>query len=143
MNHFMLAGQGYTQDPQWPARYGIHAMELLINGIYKLGGDRRRLEAMAFGGADVLAVTHSKLSVAHANVAFVREFLNTEKIPLVKSLLGGVQAMRVAMLSTTGAVTVELVSRGAVRRIIDTEERLLSTVHMRSRKYSDPQVTLF
>jgi len=143
MNHFMLPGEGYVRDPMWPARYGVHAMELLINAMFKLGGERSRFEAMAFGGADVLAITHGSLSVAQANVAFLREFLKTERIPLVKSLLAGSQPMRVSFLSTTGTVTVELVGSGAIPRIVSTETRLLSSVGQPPYKTPDRQVTIF
>jgi chemotaxis receptor (MCP) glutamine deamidase CheD len=143
MNHFMLPGEGYVQDPTCPARYGVHAIELLINAMFQLGADRSRFEAMAFGGADVLAVTQGSLSVAQANVAFVREFLKIERIPLVKGLLGGSQPMRVSFLSTTGAVTVERVGRGAVQRIVTTESRLFSAVGEQSRKIPARQVTIF
>ena len=52
MNHFLLPGTvGQTEGC---TRYGVHAMELLINDIMKLGGDRRRLKAKVFGGAQVM-----------------------------------------------------------------------------------------
>jgi chemotaxis protein CheD len=143
MNHFMLPGEGCVRDPMLPARYGIHAMELLINGIYRLGGDRRRLEAMAFGGANVLAFANRAGSVSQANIAFVRGFLHAEKIPLVKRLLGGVRPIRVSFLSTEGAVTVELVEGGRVKRVVAAEERLLSSVAQGAGRYPPRQVTIF
>lgn len=143
MNHFMLPGRGYAQDPMLPARYGIHAMELLINAIYRLGGDRRRLEAMAFGGANVLAVMHDKLSVAQANVNFVREFLQAERIPVLKSLLGGERPIRVSMFSASGEVGVELVNSHIVKHVVATERRLLTTVAQASQLNPRKQVTLF
>ena len=43
MNHFMLPARTLNEGAS--ARYGVHAMELLINEIMKRGGDRRRLRA--------------------------------------------------------------------------------------------------
>ena len=144
MNHFMLPGRSLQEDPTLPARYGIQAMELLINALHRLGADRRRLQAMAFGGADVLTVAHTAPSVAEANVAFVHEFLETERIPLVESLLGGTRAMRVAMQSTTGEVMVEFVRKEeGVKRLLQSEKRLFSYVDKRSRAFSPRQVTIF
>ncbi len=52
-------------------RCGIHAMELLINELIKLGGDRRRFVAKAFGGASMLHGVRM-LPVGDGNARFVR-----------------------------------------------------------------------
>src|ERR1700687_6239397 len=58
MNHFMLPDEGKLVGTHGNisagGRYGVHAMELLINQILKLGGRRDRLEAKGFGGGNVL-----------------------------------------------------------------------------------------
>ncbi|MGV8776346.1 chemoreceptor glutamine deamidase CheD, partial [Pseudomonas aeruginosa] len=55
MNHFMLPERGLGGDPASPsARYGSHAMELLINRMLALGASRERLQAKVFGGGSVL-----------------------------------------------------------------------------------------
>ena len=58
MNHFMLPDEGKLVGSHGNisagGRYGVHAMELLINQILKLGGRRDRLEAKVFGGGNVL-----------------------------------------------------------------------------------------
>lgn len=52
VNHFMLPFQ--ASDSAVCGRYGVHAMELLINEFARLGGDRRRLRAKVFGGSSVI-----------------------------------------------------------------------------------------
>src|SRR5580658_1868975 len=52
MNHFLLPYGGHNELAS--ARYGIHAMELLINDCMKVGADRAKLEAKVFGGGHVL-----------------------------------------------------------------------------------------
>jgi len=58
MNHFMLPDEGKLVGSHGNisagGRYGVHAMELLINQILKLGGKRERLEAKVFGGGNVM-----------------------------------------------------------------------------------------
>ena len=49
MNHFMLA-EGGDDLIGASARYGVYAMEILINHLLKLGARRSSLEAKVFGG---------------------------------------------------------------------------------------------
>jgi chemotaxis protein methyltransferase CheR len=106
MNHFLLPdGTGDRET----ASYGIHAMELLINEIMKLGGDRRQLQAKVFGGSQILQHTSSSTCVGTRNGNFVKEFLSVESIPIVGELLGGDTGMQVQFLSSNG--------RARVRRI--------------------------
>lgn len=86
MNHFMLPGDNGTAGSPVPrsARFGVHAMELLINQMLKLGADRRRLVAKVFGGGRVLR-GFASLDVGAANCEFVLGFLATETIPVVGS----------------------------------------------------------
>ncbi|HCE6098490.1 hypothetical protein ACEPU1_33790 [Pseudomonas aeruginosa] len=51
MNHFMLPD---AAPGDGSARYGAHAMELLINALLKAGALRQRLQAKVFGGGNVL-----------------------------------------------------------------------------------------
>ncbi len=96
MNHFLLANRRYARDIPVIAsdvgRYGIHAMELLINKMLRAGADRRKFMAKAFGGGNVLGTTAGRdnfLCVGSVNVRFVKEFLSNEGIPLVAADLGG------------------------------------------------------
>lgn len=54
MNHFLLPGTGSVTGGD-ATRYGVHLMELLINGLLKQGARRDRLEAKIFGGAKTIA----------------------------------------------------------------------------------------
>src|SRR5690349_15585026 len=51
MNHFLLPAG--AQGQQGSARYGVQAMEMLINACMQHGADRRCLEAKVFGGGYV------------------------------------------------------------------------------------------
>src|SRR3569832_2096706 len=54
MNHFMLPGEAASQSSTpWAvsARFGVYAMDVLINEMLHLGADRNCLVAKVFGGA--------------------------------------------------------------------------------------------
>jgi chemotaxis protein CheD len=87
MNHFLLPGSGGAMASGGDAtRYGVHLMELLINGLLKQGARRDRLEAKIFGGAKTIA---SFSNVGEQNAAFAMQFLKDEGIPVVGSSTGG------------------------------------------------------
>lgn len=96
MNHFLLSDQRHHKSGSLivsdAGRYGIHAMELVINGMLKLGASRRYLRAKAFGGGNVLFNSNDNTSffcAGEVNSRFIKEFLTNEQIPLVTSDLGG------------------------------------------------------
>ena len=119
MNHILLPRCRANDDSP---RCGVHAMELLINELMKIGGDRRRFLAKAFGGANVLPGI-TVLSVGDGNARFVREFLATERIPLVGERLGGTHAVHLYFRTDTGKATVQTVDGSRLPKII-SDERL-------------------
>lgn len=97
MNHFVLAegtelgGMGY--------RYGAQAMELLINGLIKMGARKNRLQAKLFGGAQLDPALGR---IGEANGRFALQFLTAEGIACVAQSLGGDRARRIRFAPTTG-----------------------------------------
>ena len=96
MNHFLLASRHYAKNESLchteAGKYGIHSMELLINGMMKLGARRENLKAKAFGGASMIVDRTRRdnfVCVGEVNSRFIVEFLKTDGIPLVASDLGG------------------------------------------------------
>lgn len=87
MNHFLLPGNAQSMASGGDAtRYGVHLMELLINGLLKKGARRDRLEAKVFGGAKTIATFSN---VGEQNAAFAMQFLRDEGIRVVGSSTGG------------------------------------------------------
>jgi chemotaxis protein CheD len=107
MNHILLPGRGDLDQFNAPARYGINAMELLINAIMGLGGVRSRLKAKVFGGAHLLAAISLENGTGHLNVEFVEQFLRTERIKLVARDTGGRRSRQIWFHSDTGEVLVK------------------------------------
>lgn len=105
MNHFMLPGDGDTGAAlaKPSARFGVYAMEVLINEMIHIGADRRRMVAKVFGGGRVLQGFDS-LDVGAKNSQFVLEFLATETIPVLAQDLLGSCARKVNFFPETGKV---------------------------------------
>ena len=118
MNHILVPGQLGACERS--TRRGVQAMELLINAMMKLGGDRRRFVAKAFGGANVLAGFQTP-TVGELNARFVREFLSTDKIPLLAERMGGTQAVWVTFHTLTGRACVHTVDGSQLPTILRDE----------------------
>lgn len=103
MNHFMLpGGEGKETDPTGLAgRYGVFAMEQLINELIKRGAKKSNLEAKIFGGGRVMANLMS-IDVGKRNAEFVKNFLRTEGIKVSSEDLLDVHPRRVAFFPKTG-----------------------------------------
>ena len=137
MNHILLPGAA-TDDRK--TRFGVQAMELLINSLMREGGDRRRFVAKAFGAANVLP-TLSSPTVGELNAKFVREFLAAERIPLLAHRLGGKRAIHVHFTTDTGKVIVGTVNLARLPYLIESEKSYVS-VH-ETDEYFTGEVTLF
>jgi chemotaxis protein CheD len=98
MNHFLLPF-GQEEGPNRPVRYGLFAMEMLINDLLKAGAKKPRLEAKLFGGARISADLRD---IGQANSVFAREYLATEGIQCLGESLGGQNARRVVFRPATG-----------------------------------------
>lgn len=139
MNHFMLPNADANNISC--ARFGIHAMEILINNILQLGGARERLQAKVFGGANLCPAPGGLPSVGNANVQFVREYLRTDKIPIVAERLAGNQALRIHFVSGTGQVFVKPLPKSDP--VVDSEVRFARCEQMRLKQLDRDSVTLF
>ncbi|WP_330947601.1 chemoreceptor glutamine deamidase CheD [Thermomonas sp. LB-4] len=114
MNHFMLPD---AAPGDGSARYGAHAMELLINGLLKAGASRQRLQAKVFGGGNVLpGMTLDPIGTRNGN--FVLNYLTAERIPIVAQDLFGVQPRKVCFFVRTGRTLVKrLPAAGEIARV--------------------------
>ena len=121
MNHFMLPGDDATvNNNSSSARYGVFAMEMLINGILKLGGQRERFEIKVFGGGNV---TNSSARIGSKNAVFIREYLAREGFDIVSEDLEGDFPRRVHYYPETGKVMVHKLKRKEDMIIIEEENR--------------------
>jgi chemotaxis receptor (MCP) glutamine deamidase CheD len=124
MNHILLPN---CRVGEVTPRCGVHAMELLINEIMKLGGDRRRLIAKAFGGATVIAGTRLP-PIGAENARFVRKFLADENIPLIAERMGGDHPVHVYFHTDTGKATVHTVDGSSLSTMVRAERCFGETI---------------
>jgi chemotaxis protein CheD len=99
MNHFLLPGFDAKAGDLEAERYGVHLMELLLNGLLKKGARRERLEAKLFGGARTV---DGLSDIGARNASFAEGFLRNEGINYIGGSLGGDQGRRVQFWPVSG-----------------------------------------
>lgn len=109
MNHFMLPGDGNERQVSAlsdtnSTRYGLHAMEGLINGVLKCGARRQNLRAKIFGGGRII---EQMTDVGLRNIAFVKNYLEVEGIPVEASDLGQIYPRKINFFPKTGKAMVK------------------------------------
>ncbi|MBA7716690.1 Chemoreceptor glutamine deamidase CheD [subsurface metagenome] len=144
MNHFMLP---FTINEECfylskSGKYGMYAMELLINELLKLGAARSVIKAKVFGGGNVLQnVKDFSGSVPENNIKFALEYLNAEGIPIVAQDVGGTEARRVFFFTDTAKIRLKRISRTLVQPLESDELEYLQKI--RREKAAAGKVTLF
>ena len=105
------------------ARYGINAMELLINKILNLGGKRCTIIAKAFGGGHILPAISRGNGVGRRNAKFVIDFLDNEGIRIVSCDLGGRESRKIYFHTDTGEVLVKRIRHNCFEKIAREEKK--------------------
>jgi len=124
MNHILLPGDSPARVGAGDSRYGINAMELLINQMMKLGANRYKLTAKVFGGASILSTISSVFSTGMKNIEFVVDFLLLEKIPITNYNFGGVDSRRIYYHTDTNDVLLKRIkSKESINEFTDIRLR--------------------
>lgn len=131
MNHFMLPDNGRDQSNPLgcSARYGVYAMEILINQLFKMGAKRANLEAKVFGGGAILR-GFTVSNVGQCNSEFVLNFLETEKIHLAAQDLLDIYPRKVYYFPKSGLVRVKKLKKVHNDTIINREAAYGSRLHL-------------
>lgn len=144
LNHFMLPGElgrdmaaGGTAardelvtNPN--AKYGMYAMELLINNLMKLGVRRGDMKAKVFGGGAVLRFSGGATSsIPTNNVEFAFEYLREEGIPVIASDVGGTEPRKIFFFARTGKVLLKRIAGTLVGLVEREEERYFTSIRER------------
>jgi chemotaxis protein CheD len=148
MNHFLLANRRYARDIPLclteAGKYGVHAMELVINGMITLGASRKNLHAKVFGGGSVLGSPDSKdnfFCVGEVNCRFILQFLQNEGIPLVASDLGGNIGRTIRFVSDDYSVYVKKIGKTGTRELaIGEKEFWRRSIEDHKRSHAEPEM---
>jgi len=120
LNHFLLPRDRTDGGGGFSARYGVNAMELLVNEILRTGARKENLEAKVFGAANVISKAELN-NVGQQNAEFVINYLRTEGIRLLAADLGGDRARRIFFFPATGSVKVLAMSNTDTARATEQE----------------------
>lgn len=144
MNHFLLPNDGSGPDAilSESARYGVFAMEILINHLLKLGAKRENLEAKVFGGGSVLK-GFTAINVGERNSQFVQEYLENEGIPIVAKDLLDIYPRKVYFFPDTGEVLVRKIKTLHNNTIIDRESEYRHQLKSVQNSHRDDEVEFF
>lgn len=109
MNHFLLP-DGNDTGPG-AVKYGLHAMELLINSLIRAGASRSRLQGKLFGGARML---RGLPDIGNANARFATGFLQREGIADLGGSLGGDRGRKIRYWPASGRVQLQFLDPAEV-----------------------------
>lgn len=106
MNHYMLPGDaaGQGKSGNGSARYGTHAMKLLIEHVIQLGAERAGLEAKVFGAGRVM---DGMSDVGRQNADFALRYLREQKIRIAAVDVGDTYPRKIYFSPATGQVFVK------------------------------------
>lgn len=137
MNHFLVPGEELATGAS-NARHGVHAMELLINGLLKMGAVKSRMVAKIFGGASLLKT--STAQIGSKNIAFVKRFLTNEGIQVISEDVGGNFPRRLHYHPDTGKAMLRKLQRQDDLKIVEKEKQYIDSLQ---KPAQDDDVTLF
>jgi chemotaxis protein CheD len=141
MNHILLPGKADMRNYNESARYGINAMELLINRIIRLGGRKEELVSKVFGGGHIIGDISPEFSPGPKNVAFVLDFLKLEKIPVVSQNTGGNFSRLIYCHTDSAEVYMKRIYSSINPRIAMEEQNFIGKLNAEMNKPTD--ITFF
>lgn len=102
MNHFILPHGGAAVS----ARYGNHALSMLLARVLENGAHRETLLACVFGGASVMSGEPAGPSLGSRNVAEAFEFLQRNEIAVLRHDVEGGQGRKLTFRTTDGTTLI-------------------------------------
>lgn len=132
MNHFMLPENKKGDEDDWKynqadkaARYGLDAMEHLVNDILKNGGRKKHFEVKVTGGGRIMAKMND---IGRKNIDFIQEYLRTEGYNIVNEDVGDIYPRKVRYYPRSGKLQVmklrSLHNETIIKREDDYKEKI-------------------
>jgi len=118
MNHFMLPGRISKADifQDRTARYGITAMNNLLDEMLARGARKELLIAKIFGGGSVLDLERKTNTIPNDNVRLAWVLLEMEDIPVAETDTGGIYTRKLMMDVRSGKVYLR---RSSNRKVLE------------------------
>lgn len=148
MNHFLLPFDTQTQIRSWhpdqvlstAARYGSHAMEVLINTLLGSGAYRENLQVKLFGGAQMLG---RNSMIGEKNIEFILNYVEQEQLKVVATDLGGLEPRKVMFEPTTGRAWIKRIPFTEMTKLRNQEDKYAHQLDRESHGGNDTEVELF
>jgi chemotaxis protein CheD len=102
INHFILPHGGTVRS----ARYGNHALTILLERMLEIGAHRETLLACVFGGASLLHGEAAGPALGSRNAAVAFEFLERNEIAVLRHDVAGEQGRKLVFRTTDGSTLV-------------------------------------
>lgn len=137
MNHFLLPSSCAKGES---CRFGLYAMESMLNEMYKLGCKKDNISAKIAGGATIL---HSfSDNIGERNVMFARSFCRSEGIRIVAESVLGTNGRVVMLDNDFHTISRNVANRSVDERIAMTDSTLAKMVN-KTNSVSSQDITLF
>lgn len=121
MNHFLLPKTNNTNDDM---KYGLYSVEAMLNEMYKLGCSKDNMVAKISGGADIMQLNVSSLSIGYRNVEFAKDFCKSEGFSLVSEHTRGEHG-RLILLANDFETFIKVTQKSETDNKILSEEKSL------------------
>ncbi len=123
MNHFMLPGriraEGFLIDDY--AKYGIAAINKIIDGMLDKGARKENLTAKVFGGGSILNLKGSdgrRSMIPADNIRIARILLEIEDIPIISTDVGENYTRKIIFDAHSGKVYLRRIQKGEVCTLV-------------------------
>ncbi|XPV70070.1 MAG: chemotaxis protein CheD [Halarcobacter sp.] len=123
MNHFLLPSTNSTNDDM---KYGLYSVEAMLNEMYKLGCSKQNMIAKISGGADIMQLNVSSISIGHRNVEFAKDFCKSEGFKLMSEHTRGEHG-RLILLADDFQTFIKVTQKTETDKKILSEETALQT----------------
>lgn len=124
INHFMLPNV-LRGDPDDSARYGVYALEVLVNQVLGAAGKRGDLEVKVFGGGRVIDAGGD---IGRSNIELVRRFFAAENLAILSEDLGDQFARRIRYWPLSGRAQVQRIPMSKASDVVKDEKRAAAVV---------------
>lgn len=138
MNHFLLptsCAQGES------CRFGLYAMEAMLNEMYKLGCKKENITAKVAGGATILQ--DFTVNIGERNVMFARSFCRSEGIKIVSESVLGNNGRVIMLDNDFKTIAKSIANKTMDERLAQADRALARRINKNESTVDDNAIILF